>query len=97
MTKLRKAARGKECTVKIHPYCNMNPETTVLAHAPCEDKGWAKKSPDYWAAFCCSDCHDIIDGRRPVDISPFEIHKCFMRGVYRTLKIQIEEGLIKIA
>lgn len=95
-SKLTKAARGQECTVQIHPYCNMNPETTVFAHAPSEDKGWAKKSPDWWGADCCSDCHDIIDGRRKVDIPVGEIYNCFMRGVYRTIKRRIEKGLIKI-
>ena len=96
MSKLTKAARGKECTVQIHPYCNMNPETTVLAHAPCEDKGMARKSPDWWGADSCSTCHDIIDGRKKVDVSNEEIKDCHIRGVYRTIKRRIEQGLIKI-
>ncbi|HBS0984508.1 DUF1364 family protein, partial [Klebsiella pneumoniae] len=32
MANLRKAARGRECTVRIPGYCNGNPETSVLAH-----------------------------------------------------------------
>ncbi|ECK2143415.1 DUF1364 domain-containing protein, partial [Salmonella enterica subsp. enterica serovar Enteritidis] len=32
MADLRKAARGRECQVRIPGYCNHNPETTVLAH-----------------------------------------------------------------
>lgn len=31
-TKLTKAARGRECQVRIPGVCNGNPETTVLAH-----------------------------------------------------------------
>ena len=95
-SKLTKAARGQECTVQIHPYCNFNPETTVFAHAPSEDKGWSKKSPDWWGADCCSDCHDIIDGRRRVDIPDSELQQCFIRGVYRTIKRRIEQGLIHV-
>ena len=95
MSKLRKFARGQECTVQLHPYCNMNPETTVLAHAPSEDKGIGKKSPDYWGAHCCSDCHDIVDYRRRVDIPNEEIYKAHIRGVYRTLKRAMEAGLIE--
>lgn len=97
MSKLTKAARGQECTIQIHPYCNMNPETTVFAHAPSEDKGMSKKSPDWWGAYACSDCHDIVDGRHRVnDIDPSDIDRCFLRGIYRTLKSRIEQGLIKI-
>jgi hypothetical protein len=45
-TKLTKAARGEECTLQIHPYCNDNPETVVYCHLPSPDKGMALKSPD---------------------------------------------------
>lgn len=96
MSNLTKAARGQECTIQIHPYCNMNPETTVFAHAPSEDKCMSKKSPDFWGADSCSDCHDIVDGRHAVDIGADEIHRLFMRGVYRTIKRRIEQGLIKL-
>ena len=96
MSKLRKAARGQECTIQLHPYCNGNTETTVLAHAPSEDKGWAIKSADWWGADSCSDCHDIVDGRRKVDIDRNEIYQCHIRGVHRTIKRRIEQGLIKI-
>ena len=32
MADLRKAARGRECQVRIPGICNGNPETSVLAH-----------------------------------------------------------------
>ncbi len=89
---LTKAARGQECTIQVHPYCNSNPETVVFCHAPSDRKGWSIKSPDWWGAFGCSSCHDIIDGRRIVDIPASEIYNCFMRGVYSTLEKQIETG-----
>lgn len=95
MTPLRKAAKGEECTIQLHPHCNGNPETTVFAHAPSDDKGMSLKSPDYWGAYSCSSCHDIVDGRKKVDdISAEEIYRCFIRGVYRTLKRRIEQGVI---
>ncbi|GLS27755.1 nuclease domain-containing protein [Marinibactrum halimedae] len=96
-TALTKAARGQECTVQLYPYCNGNPETTVLAHAPSEMKGMGIKSPDYWGADCCSACHDIIDGRMQVkDISQDEIYRAHIRGVFRTLKRRIGQGLISV-
>ncbi|HFR8650170.1 TPA: nuclease domain-containing protein [Escherichia coli] len=32
MADLRKAARGRECQVRIPGVCNGNPDTSVLAH-----------------------------------------------------------------
>jgi hypothetical protein len=96
-SKLTKAARGQECTIQIHPYCNMNPETTVFAHAPSESKGMGIKSPDWWGADSCSVCHDIVDARITVNnVSISEIYRCHMRGVFRTMQRRIEQGLIKI-
>ena len=95
-SKLTKAARGQDCTIQLHPYCNENPETVVFCHAPSEDKGMGIKSPDWWGAFGCSACHDVVDGRMRTDIPADDVDRSFMRGVYRTLKIQIEQGLIKI-
>ena len=96
-SKLTKAARGQECQVQLYPYCNENPETVIFAHAPSEDKGWSIKSQDFWGSFCCSACHDILDGRRHVDdITELEITEAFMRGIHRTIKLQIEAELIKI-
>lgn len=95
-SKLTKAARGQECTIQIHPYCNMNSETTVFCHAPSRHKGMAIKSPDWWGADGCSACHEIVDFRRRVDLEPHEIYRCFMRGVFATIERRIEQGLIKV-
>ena len=94
--KLTRHAKGQDCTVRIYPFCNFNPETTVFAHAPSEDKGAGIKSPDWWGAYACSTCHDIVDGRMKVDVPKNDIQSCFIDGVYRTMKIRIEEGVIKI-
>ena len=96
MSKLTKAAEGQTCTIQLYPYCNGNTETTVFCHANSEDKGLAKKRPDWWGADGCSACHDIVDGRKKTDIPSHEIKDCFTRGIYRTLRRRIEQGLIKI-
>ena len=93
-TKLTKAARGQECTVNLYPYCNEDPETTVLAHAPSEHKGIGLKSPDWWGAYCCSTCHDIVDFRRKTDIPREEIYAAHIRGVFRTIQRRIDQGLM---
>ncbi|MDH5182465.1 MAG: DUF1364 domain-containing protein [Gammaproteobacteria bacterium] len=95
MTNLRNSARFMDCALGIHPHCNMNHETTVLAHINTERKGMGIKSPDYFAVFACSDCHDIIDKRRYVkDVSEIEIQQCIIRGLYRTWEYWIEKGYV---
>lgn len=63
--KLRDSARGQECTFNIPSVCNYNTETTVLCHLPDESGTGTMggKSDDWCAAFGCSNCHDVIDGK----------------------------------
>jgi hypothetical protein len=61
--KLRDSAKGQDCTMRIWGVCNFRPETVVLCHLPCGDKGMGMKSPDNMAVFACSACHDVLDGR----------------------------------
>ncbi len=67
-TPIRRAARGQDCTLMIPGVCNRNPETTVLCHSNrlADGKGMGIKAPDTEACFGCSDCHDVLDGRRPL-------------------------------
>lgn len=95
MSKLRKSARGEECTLQMHPYCNGNPETVVLCHLP-SDSGMGQKSPDWWAAYGCSACHNVIDGRSGHLLDRVIVNECMRMGHYRTLQRMIEKGLITI-
>ena len=64
MADLRKAARGRECQVRIPGVCNGNPETSVLAHIRLAGLcGTGIKPPDLIATIACSACHDEIDRR----------------------------------
>lgn len=96
MSKLRKSARGEDCTLQLFPYCNQNPETTVLCHLPSEQKGMAIKSPDWWGVYGCSACHDILDGRRKEkSLPPYELLQCTLWALYRTQKRMREKGIIE--
>ena len=62
MADLRKAARGRECQVRIPGVCNGNPETSVLAHIRLTGLcGTGTKLPELIATIACSACHDEID------------------------------------
>lgn len=55
--KLRDFARGQPCTLQM-PWCNHNPETTVLCHIRMFGiSGMATKPPDFLAFHGCSECH----------------------------------------
>jgi hypothetical protein len=96
MSTLTKAAKGQECTAQIYPYCNGNSETTVFAHAPCEDKGMGIKGQDWWGADTCFNCHDILDGRVHTENWKSDITEIWNRAIFRTIKRRIEQGLIKV-
>ena len=94
--KLRDSARGEDCTLQIYPYCNGNPETTVLCHLP-SGSGMGQKSPDWFAVYGCSSCHDIIDGRRNnKGLFPDAVKESERMALLRTWNRMLEKGLIKI-
>jgi len=96
--KLRKSAKGEECCLAIHPYCNGNTETTVLCHISSSvSSGAGIKPPDWFGVYGCSSCHDVIDGRIQVDASlGMAKHQIINDALFRTWQRMIEKGLIKI-
>ncbi|CAG0882201.1 unnamed protein product [Cyprideis torosa] len=59
-TKIRQAARGESCQVRIPGWCSHNEETTILAHR--NGGGMGMKQPDQEGAFCCSGIEDDCRG-----------------------------------
>lgn len=96
MSKITKSAKGKDCKIRLFPYCDHNPDTTVFCHAPSSTKGMSRKSEDWWGAYGCYTCHGIVDGRIKTDIPDHEIKQRFFEAVHDTQKILFEEGLIII-
>lgn len=93
MSKLRKSARGKHCTLRIPGVCNGNPETTVLCHIRLPGTGIGRKPPDWQAVYGCSNCHDAFDGRG--GNVPGNWHSVCIAWA-RTLEIMNDKGLIKL-
>ena len=95
MADLRKAARGRECQVRIPGVCNGNPETSVLAHIQLTGLcGTGTKPPDLIATIACSACHDEID-RRTHFVDAGYAKECALEGMARTQVIWLKEGVIK--
>ncbi len=96
MTNLRKEARGRECQIRIPGVCNGNPETVVLTHYRLAGTcGTGMKPNDAQAAWGCTACHDVCDGRTKV-ITRDEARLYHAEGVMRTQAILIAEGKLKI-
>lgn len=90
-------ARGQDCTV-LSPVCNRNPETTVTAHNPFGDRGTGIKCPDWDSCWSCSDCHDVLDGRRNIPGSNHLYRtELFALAKRRTQERMWEQGLIEVA
>jgi len=94
---LRKAARGRECQIRIPSVCNGNPETSVLAHYRLAGTcGTGIKPNDQQAAIGCSACHDLVDGRtKTTEYTHDELRLMHAEGVFRTQEIWRREGYIK--
>lgn len=96
MANLRKLAKGQECQVRIPGVCNFNNETTVLAHTPIKGThGIGMKCPDLIGAWCCSNCHDVIDGRVKSRFSKEEIANMKYEGMIRTQINVVRMGAVK--
>ncbi|MFN2095142.1 DUF1364 domain-containing protein [Pantoea agglomerans] len=92
---LRKAARGRECTIRIPGVCSFNPETSVLAHYRLSGLcGTGIKPSDLTGAIGCDNCHAAVDGRLKTEYSYEELRLMHAEGVLRTLDIWEREGLI---
>ena len=53
------------------------------------------KALDIHGAYCCSSCHDAVDGRTLIPGSRQTIKLMFLEGIIRTQEIMVSEGLIE--
>ena len=99
MSKITESARGRECQIRIPGVCNHDTTTVVWCHAngSAAGKGIGMKSPDLLGAYGCFNCHSVVDGApaTPEVYSRSEVRLMFWEGHARSLRILIEEGLVK--
>lgn len=94
LSKLRESARNA-------PYCfacfNVNEGgDLVLAHSNAlgHSRGFAFKTPDYFGAIMCFECHNMVDGRVG-DLSREGRKQMHQRAHDHTLTWWFETGLIE--
>lgn len=97
-TPIRKSAKGEECTIRLPMVCNYDTSTTVLCHSNslADGKGIGLKAPDAKAAYGCSACHDVVDGRapRPEGLTKELVDALFLEGMAQTNRILKRKGLL---
>ena len=91
--KYRISARGEQCTFQIPGVCNGDVETTVLCHL--KTGGMGLKCHDVVSAYGCSDCHDVIDGRRRGIITADEREFYKFKALTRTLTRAFQKGALR--
>ncbi len=94
--KITNSARDEDCTLNIVGVCNHDPETTVFAHLPSEDKGMGRKSSDICGCYACSACHDMLDGRDKSFEFSSNADFYTRRAHLRTLERLFEKGMLCI-
>lgn len=95
MTNLRKAARGRDCQLRLPGYCTHDPDRTVLCHVRRGGIAGVGQRPIDEAAFVgCDVCHDIQEGRRKAEFEPGELDGYVLEAMCRTLAMWKREGLL---
>lgn len=97
MSKLRNAARGQSCMVRL-PGCDGGGETTVLAHYRMAGYGGTGTKPGDLShgAWCCWRCHELVDFRHSLDgYTDDEVRLAHAEGVMRTVAELVRAGVVK--
>lgn len=94
---LRDSARGESCTLRLPGICTHDSETVVLCHLrDLAPSGMGTKPSDLHAVYACHACHDVIDGRRKVDMTPYEIGFEEGRALCETIMRFADKGLLTV-
>lgn len=94
--RITKAARGRDCQIRIPGVCNGNSETVVLAHYRLAGTcGTGMKPPAILGAWACSSCHDAVDQRSSCSISRDELRLYHAEAVMRTINVLCKEGIVE--
>lgn len=98
MTDLTRLAKGRACQIRIPGQCS-NEHTVVLCHYRMSSlSGLGIKAPNWLGSYGCFACHQIVDGRGGSWVEYPQWYRDLMlaEGIFRTLAILFDEGVIAI-
>jgi hypothetical protein len=100
--KIRQAARGKDCTVRLVGVCTHDPEKSIWSHGRwgarlgSAGRGMATKALDLCGAIACTACDAVFDGQAPLPAhltrEQVDLDWCF--GHFRSMGVLHEMGLL---
>lgn len=94
--KYTRSAKGKPCQVRIPGICKPAPENETTIPAHLNGAGMALKHSSIHLAYCCSACHDVLDGRIRTKYSQAQLLLMHLEAVIRTQIIMIRDGVLKL-
>jgi hypothetical protein len=95
MSKLRDAARGQQCQIRVPGLCSFNPEETVLCHFRMAGIcGTGMKPIDLIGAWGCASCHSAVDGRLTTAFTHDQLRLMHLEGMCRTINELNRLGLL---
>jgi hypothetical protein len=95
---LRLYAKGKPCMIRLVGICNRDNSTTVLCHERVIDlSGAGLKAPDFFAAWGCSCCHAVVDGRVESNLTYDQRRLALSDGVRSTQVCVMNAGFVVVA
>lgn len=92
--KLTQSAKEQDCQVRLEGVCNFNPATTIPAHL--NGGGMGTKHSDMMIAYCCSDCHNVLDGVARSDFTQDELKLRHLEAIIRTQYRLLDADLITL-
>lgn len=94
-TKITKSAKGEDCSVRLPTVCSFDNDKTILAHLGTSFSA-PNRANDFFAAYCCADCHDVIDNRVKSKFTSEEILIATSDAMMETQLKLIAKGLVII-
>lgn len=94
MSRLTEYAEGKPCMIRVPGFCSWDPATVVACHVPLMGyHGTSLKMHDFFCAFGCSICHDIVDRRiHQNQLDPSYVRALHLEGMIRTQAYILEHA-----
>lgn len=93
-SKIRRSAKNKACQLRLDG-CDGGADNSKVILAHLNGAGMSLKMPDFLGAFCCANCHDIVDGRKQAGYERGSLRNIFNYAVLKSQIIMYNEGLIK--
>lgn len=96
MKKITDSAKGEDCTIRLPGISNRDSETVVYCHINGIRFGHGTGIKTEFGAYGCSDCHEVVDGRRKSNYNHDYIRASHLEGVIETLRKLNAKGLINL-